>query len=154
MASPTFNLYKNDWSKIPHEIMGLQPKERIDGIEVRGLPLSHFLGKLGKAGVFATRKWFKYDIIGEYCGMVCPATAGDSYVAAFDNIDAVQLITECCGNEMRFINSYLSISFSPNVVMKTVYVDTTPIIVIVCIDNIDIDDEILLDYGERSISAN
>ena len=38
--------------------------------------------------------------------------------------------------------------FSPNVAMRTVYVDTFPHIIVLCVEEIDIDDELLLDYGE------
>ena len=49
---------------------------------------------------------------------------------------------------MRFINSYLNIDFGPNVAMKTVYIDTFPHLVIICMKDIDIGEEFLLDYGD------
>ena len=55
---------------------------------------------------------------------------------------------EDCGNEMRFINSYLNIANSPNCTMKTTYINKLPRIIIVCIKGISAGEEILLDYGE------
>ena len=49
---------------------------------------------------------------------------------------------------MRFINSYIGIDFSPNVTMRTVYMNTYPHLVIVATRDIDIGEELLLDYGE------
>lgn len=54
---------------------------------------------------------------------------------------------------MRFINSYLNIDFSPNVTMRTCYMNTYPRILIVATKSIEIDDEFLLDYGEAYTKA-
>lgn len=51
------------------------------------------------------------------------------------------------GNEMRFINSHLNIAFSANVSMRTAYVNSYPHILIVCTQDIEPGDELLLDYG-------
>ena len=48
---------------------------------------------------------------------------------------------------MRFINSYINVDFSPNVTMRTVYMNTYPHLVIVATKDIEIGEEILLDYG-------
>ncbi len=61
--------------------------------------------------------------------------------------ESLGLDAEFCGNECRFINSYINVGFLPNVVMKTVYLNTYPHIIIICIDDIEPGDEILLDYG-------
>lgn len=57
-------------------------------------------------------------------------------------IDAQQM-----GNEMRFINSHLNIAFGPNVTLRTAYIGGLPHLLVVCLENIDIGDEFLLDYG-------
>ena len=73
------------------------------------------------------------------------------YVAALEDkatSDSLGLDAEHCGNELRFINSYLNISFYPNVTMRTVYINTFPHLVVVCTKDIEPGDELLLDYGE------
>jgi len=42
----------------------------------------------------------------------------------------------------------MNIAFGPNVTMRTTYIDTYPHLVVVCTRDIDIGEEILLDYGE------
>ena len=56
---------------------------------------------------------------------------------------------EDCGNEMRYINSYLNIAFSANVTMRTAYINTYPHILIIALATIEIGDELLLDYGKH-----
>ena len=63
-------------------------------------------------------------------------------------LDSLGLDAQDCGNELRFINSYLNVDFGPNVTMRTVYINTYPHICIVCTKDIEIGDEFLLDYGE------
>ena len=63
-------------------------------------------------------------------------------------LDSLGLDAKNCGNELRFINSYLNVDFGPNVTMRTVYINTYPHICIVCMRDIEIGDEFLLDYGE------
>lgn len=121
----------------------------IRGIEVRDLGKDHFL--CGQKGVFATEKFSQFDVLGEYTGRVVDDSINGHYVAALEDkatkeslgIDAGE-----CGNEMRFINSYLNIDFSANVTMRSAYLNTYPHIVIICTKDIDIGDEILLDYGK------
>ncbi len=48
---------------------------------------------------------------------------------------------------MRFINSYINVADGPNCVMRTVYVNTLPQVIIVCTKRINAGEEILLDYG-------
>ena len=43
---------------------------------------------------------------------------------------------------------YRYIYFSPNVTMRTTYINSYPHLMIVCTRDIDIGEEILLDYGE------
>jgi SET domain-containing protein len=49
---------------------------------------------------------------------------------------------------MRFINSYLNVEFSPNVTMRTAYMNSYPRILIVAMRDIQVGEEFLLDYGE------
>ena len=44
--------------------------------------------------------------------------------------DSLGLDAQDCGNEMRFINSYLNVDFAPNVTMRTAYMNTYPRILI------------------------
>lgn len=109
----------------------------------------HFL--CGEKGVFATEKFDRFDIVGEYTGKVVDDTVNGHYVAALEDKtlnESLGIDAENCGNEMRYINSYLNIDFEANVSMRTVYMNTYPHIVIVCTKDIDVGDELLLDYGK------
>jgi hypothetical protein len=50
--------------------------------------------------------------------------------------DSLGLDAGDCGNEMRFINSYLNVDFAPNVTMRTAYMNTYPRILIGTVDHI------------------
>jgi hypothetical protein len=39
------------------------------------------------AGVFATKRWSAFDIVGEYVGRVVPPKIGGDYVAVFERDD-------------------------------------------------------------------
>lgn len=133
-----------------HDVRDKVRRFHVHGVEVRDLPPNHKLH--GEQGLFATRKFSQFDIIGEYTGRVVDKECYGHYVACLEDSnehdESVGIDAEQVGNEMRFINSYLNIAFSPNVAMRTVYIDTHPRIIIVCIADIDIDDELLLDYGK------
>ena len=92
------------------------------------------------------------DVIGEYTGrIVGEEVLKGHYLATLEDLPQEQSLgidAEKVGNEMRFINSYLNIAFSPNVTMRTTYINTYPHLMIVCTRDIDIGEEILLDYGE------
>jgi hypothetical protein len=120
------------------------------GVEVRDLSGDHFLA--GEQGLFATRKFLKYDILGEYTGRIVPPSVGGHYVALLedkDYNDSMGVDAMDCGNEMRFINSYLNVASRPNVKMRTAYVGTYPHVLVLCIEDIEIGEEILLDYGDE-----
>jgi hypothetical protein len=120
------------------------------GVEVRDLPKGHFLA--GEQGLFALKRFSKYDIIGEYTGKIVPASVGGHYVALLEDKDynnSMGVDARECGNEMRFINSYLNIADRANVKMRTAYVGSFPHILVLCIEDIEIGEEILLDYGEE-----
>jgi hypothetical protein len=130
-------------------------RERLHGVEIRDLPRNHLL--YGQQGLFATKRWFQFDVIGEYTGEVAPKSASGEYVACLEDkthADSLGLNAEFVGNESRFINSYLNVEHLPNVAMKTVYIDTYPrIIIIVTKLIIEPGDEILLDYGQAYTDA-
>ena len=121
----------------------------VAGVEVRDLHPPHFLA--GEQGLFAIEKFSRFDVIGEYTGRIVDDDVSGHYVAALEDkttLDSLGLDAQDCGNEMRFINSYLNVDFAPNVTMRTVYINTYPHICIVCTRDIDVGDEILLDYGD------
>jgi hypothetical protein len=143
----TFN---NKWNSMPKEIVEGTKRDHIHGVEIRQLPKGHPLA--GEYGLFATRKFSKYDIIGEYVGKIVGKNVGGHYVAVLEDKDyneSLGIDAETTGNEMRFINSFLNVDFKANVIMKTAYVNMTPHIMIVCKEDIDIGDELLLDYGDE-----
>jgi len=43
-------------------------RTQLHGVEPRDLPVSHVLA--GQQGLFATRMWHQFDVLGEYCGEV------------------------------------------------------------------------------------
>lgn len=144
-------LQTNIWDKrIDHASREGCRRYSPSGVEVRDLPPGHFLA--GQQGLFATRKFLRYDIIGEYTGKIVPSTVGGHYVALLEDKeynDSMGVDAQDCGNEMRFINSFVNIAPRPNVKMRTAYIGTYPHIVVLCIEDIEIGEEILLDYGEE-----
>lgn len=139
----------NQWQGVSKEEQKNSKRHRVKGVEVRKLGSDHFL--CGQYGLFATEKFFRFDVIGEYTGKIVGDTVNGHYVAALEDKghdDSLGIDAEKMGNEMRFINSYLNVAFRPNVTMRTAYVDTLPHIVIVCMEDILPGDEILLDYGD------
>ena len=138
-------LVSNNWHLIPKNIASSSRRQYIHGVEVRKLGKDHFL--CGEHGLFATRKFSRFDIIGEYTGMVVGSTVNGHYVAALEDTTheaSLGVDAQKCGNEMRFINSHLNISFSANVTMRTAYVNSYPHILLVCTQDIEPEDELLL----------
>ena len=94
--------------------------------------------------------------ISEYTGRVVDDTVNGHYVAALEDKghdESLGIDAGDCGNELRFINSYLGIAFSPNVTMRTGYVNTYPHILVVCLRDIEEGEEFLLDYGKAYTEA-
>ena len=108
----------------------------------------------------------RFDILGEYVGLVvdCRVSPASRFLATLVNEDSSERGSEGVGtsdrsylnlgvdaqdsgNEFRFINSYLGIASTPNVVMRTGYLNSYPHVIIVCGRDIQPGDEILLDYG-------
>lgn len=125
-------------------------RHTIHGVIVKDLAKNHPL--YGEQGLYTTKKFEKFDVIGEYLGIIVgPEVKSGHYLAALEdksNDDSLGLDAATCGNEMRFINSYIGIDFSPNVTMRTVYMNTYPHLVIVATRDIEIGEELLLDYGD------
>jgi hypothetical protein len=142
----------NQWpKKISKHTREKVRRKAVVGVEVRDLGPGHLLE--GEQGLFATKQFHKFDVIGEYTGEIVPADVCGHYVACLEDKEqgaSVGLNAEFVGNELRFINSHIGIAFYPNVCMKTVYIDTFPRIIIICTaDTIALDEELLLDYGEN-----
>ena len=97
-------------------------------------------------GLFATKEFNSYDIIGQYTGKLVDMECGGCYVSRSDNccIDALNY-----GNELRFINDYRNIAPSENVVIKNAYIDKKPRVLFVVTKQIKPGEQILTDYGEE-----
>ena len=96
-------------------------------------------------GLFATKKFDEYDIIGQYTGKLVTPDKGGQYVSRSENcgIDALNI-----GNELRFINDYRNVSHSSNVIIKTTYIDKKPRVLFVVTKKIEPGEQLLTDYGE------
>ena len=103
-------------------------------------------------GLFATKKFERFDIVGEYTGQIVPCTVGGHYCACLEDKpnldDCMSVNAQTHGNEMRFINAFQGIGSRPNVKMRTAYINTMPHVIIVCTEDIEVGEELLLDYGE------
>lgn len=63
----------------------------------------------GQQGLFATRAFKTYEVVGEYTGRVVSKEKGGHYVAVLENKDydeSLGVDAEFAGNEMRAINAY------------------------------------------------
>ena len=96
-------------------------------------------------GLFATKYFDEYDVIGQYTGKLVTPNKTGRYVAYSENcgIDANNI-----GNELRFINDYRNIAPTMNVVFKTTYIDKKPRVLFVVTRNIQEGEQLLTDYGE------
>lgn len=124
------------------------------GVQVRNLSVHHLLN--GQQGLFATRSFATYDLVGEYTGRVVPEGCGGSYCAALENKPARESLgvdASECGNEARFINCYFNLAPEANLVFRTAYVDTYPRLLLVCTRPVECGTELLLDYGDAYIAA-
>jgi hypothetical protein len=104
----------------------------------------------GEYGLFATEKINKFDVLGEYTGLI--TELGGKYVASFHGIDKLGVFgvdAEKAGNELRFINDYLNIGPKPNTILKNTIIDRRPKIFVVATEDIEIGEEILMDYGDE-----
>jgi hypothetical protein len=139
-------MQSNNWLNIPkmkRKHSGIR-KQKIDGVKIQQLPENHMLAN--QYGLFATKQFNKFDIIGEYVGVV--GFNNGKYVASINN-EGLGIDAEKYGNELRFINDYHNIADNPNAIMSLCYIDSYPHIIIVCTNNISIGQEILIDYGDE-----
>ena len=98
-------------------------------------------------GLFATKKWKPYQIIGEYTGIITNKYINSDYLASLSNIImSLGINAEKMGNELRFINHYKNIKNNPNCKFEQSYISGKPILLIVVTDYINKNDEILIDY--------
>lgn len=136
---------------ISKEVRESVRRHRISGVQVRDVPEGHFLHGTGQQALFATTKFWQFDVLGEYVGKIVGDDVNGHYVAALEDkthTESLGIDAEHMGNEIRFINSYLNIAFYPNVTMRTSYISTLPHIVLVCTRDIEAGEEFLLDYGD------
>lgn len=98
----------------------------------------------------------RFEILGEYTGRVVGDNVNGHYVAALEDkahSDSLGVDAQECGNEIRFINSYINVAFNANVTMRTAYINTYPHILLVCTQDIEPGEEFLLDYGKAYTEA-
>ena len=121
----------------------LPRKDLIDGVKILKLNESHFLK--GQYGLFATKDWQKYNILGEYTGKVIKNDGGEycAFLTEQFNVDA-----GICGNELRYINDYRNIAEKPNTKLEIVYLDKKPKVLVVVTEDVNNGQEFLLNYGE------
>ena len=129
-----------------NNILGEYCKNSIEGTEVKLITnINH--PAYNQYGLFATKEWYKFDVIGEYTGEVIDSYNNSEYLVAFTNISiSICIDAKNHGNECRFINHYKNIIKYPNCKYIPTYVNKKPIILIVVIENIKIGEEICSDY--------
>ena len=136
-------LVSNDWSNIRN----YKKSKSIEGVEVRVLPKGHILE--GQKGLFATKAFSQYDVIGDYTGVIRNKDSPDSdnrYL--FNLVDDLVIDARDYGNELRFINSNMNISDEPNVTSTVSYIDGLPRVLYICTNDIEVGEEMVIDYGD------
>ena len=132
-------------------------RSSMHGVEMRLLEPPHLLA--GQFGLFAARPFSQFDIVGEYCGEVVPATNNKQqhweYQARLEDKDVFPLgvDAEHRGNECRAINHFENIGEEPNVIMKICYVEELPRVIILCTRDLAMGEEFLLNYGDDYADA-
>jgi len=106
-----------------------------------------------QCGLFSTKKWYPYDIVGEYKGEILSIYdvnrySPSDYFAGFsvDGLQGIGIDAQKYGNEMRFINHYKGISTKPNVKFVNYLDGIFSKIIVVCICEIDVGEELVVDY--------
>lgn len=162
LAAKAIHISTNMWpiKRLGKELKKKALRPTIFGVEIRTLPKEHVLS--GQSGLFAVNTFEQFSIIGEYCGQVQqPGAAGGEYVASLEpdwgdaaaEFKALSLDAQLYGNECRAINHFANVAAEPNVMMQCCYVDSLPRIMIVCKRNIEVGEEILLNYGDSYVSS-
>ncbi len=99
-------------------------------------------------GLFSTKEWKPYDVIGEYTGKVIDYYKHSDYIIALSNISSsICVDADEMGNECRFINHYKNIADNPNCQYSMTFIHNKPTALVVVIRTISIGEEILVDYG-------
>jgi hypothetical protein len=131
------------------------------GVSIRRLVPPHPAAGHRQQGLFATQRFAKFDILGEYSGVAQVIASADDYAIVSNEIRARILDDELLcidaedfGNEARYINSFVGIAESPNVTVRTAYIGSLPRGAIVCLRNIYVGEEMLLDYGDKKVPPN
>uniref|UniRef100_A0A7S1C1U7 SET domain-containing protein n=1 Tax=Corethron hystrix TaxID=216773 RepID=A0A7S1C1U7_9STRA len=125
-------------------------QSRMHGVEIRRVDEPHPLA--GQLGLFAARRFERFDILGEYCGEVYEGEGGSEYATYLEDrrkkyalgVDATRE-----GNESRFINHFAGIAEAPNVIMQIAYVEEIPRVMIVCRKDIESGEEFLFKYSDE-----
>jgi hypothetical protein len=162
LAAKAVQISTNMWpgKRLGKELRKKALRTSIHGVEIRTLPEDHVLA--GQTGLFAVNKFDQFSILGEYCGQVQkPGSEGGEYVASLERdwgdaaaeFRALSLDAQRFGNESRAINHFTNILPAPNVIMQCCYVDSLPRVMIVCKRDIQIGEEILLNYGDSYVEA-
>ncbi len=98
-------------------------------------------------GLFSTKEWSPFDIIGEYTGEIIDYYKHSEYLVSFQNISiSICVDGENNGNECRYINHYQNIKEKPNCKYVSTFINLKPVILIVVIDFIKKGEEIVADY--------
>lgn len=139
-------LVSNDWRYVK------KPKynNSIDGVIVKTLPNTHYLA--GEKGAFATKHFKKFDVIGEYTGIIKnneDTRENNLYLFHLDDKNNLVIDGEKYSNELKYVNSYLNITKKPNVIYANVIIDGLPKVLYVCMSDIKPGEEFLIDYGEE-----
>ena len=131
----------NKLDKEQHTIKGIY----IDDITNKDHPA------YGQKGLFTKRKWSKFEVIGNYCGIICEPSVINKYVSRlYHDIpcdETIGINALNCGNELRYINDYKNISDEPNTRFISSNINGFQQILVVVIKDIPSYKEILIDYG-------
>ena len=116
----------------------------LEGVEIRKIDnIEHILN--GQYGLFATRDFKPFEVIGVYTGDIIRTQYTDKYSALLT--DEISISALKSGNETRFINHYYKINDVPNVKLVTANIFGKINKIIVTTEEIDKNSEFLLDYG-------
>ena len=144
-------LTSNDWSLVSDaQRKRVARTNSLAGVEVRVLPPDHMLK--GQMGVFATKHFSCFDIVGEYTGTVVPPghkcwVHGPRYRAVLEEVVGLDVDAAKSGNELRFVNSFVGLGDTYNVAMSEGWIDGLPRVLFVCTREIAVGEELLTDYG-------
>jgi len=127
-------------------------RKHISGVKIIKITKKTHILK-GEYGLFATKIWKTFDIIGQYTGQIVTPDIEGIYVANMFNDTykddlRYSVNAEIMGNETRYINDYRGIKDKPNCKFIKTYIEGLPVIAVVVIIDINKGDEILTDYGD------